>query len=448
MENTHLDQGIHFMGAKDRHGRIISKKTVDVGDYIKNIRGGNNNPFREGFQEGADFSGFIQLDEQVLEFGGSNKGDGDKVMYQSLADAKDFIKKQQDFWGFEYEAKTKKAVYRSYLDGALPKNGGKIPTVKYSKGWKVFLKQNNGMPEAKLATIGEGNAIEKVMARERQDTQKLENTFNNYLSQYKSVYKGYLDEIVAKQGAGSSNLRNSIRSGPNGLKYYITGMGVIRQFDAGSWGTRDRTSCPDPSGRVTAQELQTLTRGANMGQGETCRTGGYNAKGANGEVAWVDSEGMKHVYTDYASRHNTCPDRNSQMTQAKFNAIPSGKTFGENDQCVLLDLDTEKGRQAIALNDKLIEVSGQMKTLIENSEHKEVLVRDEKGKDKKVLLKTLKEINGKRGEIQELRTAIQTAREQAKSQHKMVDSIMLKYVAWTLAGLTIGAMAVRQIKNA
>jgi len=25
---------------------------------------------------------------------------------------------------------------------------------------------------------------------------------------------------------------------------------------------------------------------------------------------------------------------------------------------------------------------------------------------------------------------------------------MLKYVAWTLAGLTIGAMAVRQIKNA
>ena len=89
-----------------------------------------------------------------------------------------------------------------------------------------------------------------------------------------------------------------------------------------------------------------------------------------------------------------------------------------------------------------------MKTLIEHSEHKEVLVRDEKGKDKKVLLKTLKEINGKRGEIQELRTAIQTAREQAKSQHKMVDSIMLKYVAWTLAGLTIGAMAVRQIKNA
>ena len=35
MENTHLDQGIHFMGAKDRHGRIISKKTVNLPKFNK-----------------------------------------------------------------------------------------------------------------------------------------------------------------------------------------------------------------------------------------------------------------------------------------------------------------------------------------------------------------------------------------------------------------------------
>ena len=41
-------------------------------------------------------------------------------------------------------------------------------------------------------------------------------------------------------------------------------MGIARQFDAGSWQGRDRTSCPDSSGRITQQDLQKLTRGANM----------------------------------------------------------------------------------------------------------------------------------------------------------------------------------------
>jgi len=441
MSNKHLDQGIHFMDAKTRHKK--KERSVENSLDMSNLFGSS---FREGFQE--SFDQYIQLDEQVLDFGGSAKGEQDKVVYKSLADVKQFIKNKADFWGFEYEPKTKKAIYRSYRDGALPKNDGKIPTVKYAKGWKVFLKPNNGMPESKLATIGEGNAIEKVMARERQDMQKLETSFNNYLNQYKSVYKAYLEEIVAKQGAGSSNVRNSIRLGPDGNKYYITGMGIARQFDAGSWQNRDRTSCPDSSGRITEQDLQKLSRGANMGQGEMCKTGGYNAKSANGEVAWIDSEGLRHVYNDYASRHNTCPKRFTQMSNQKFNAIPNGKTWSDSDQCVLLDLDTEKGRQAQALNDKLIEVAGQMKTLIENSEHKESLVRDEKGNEKKDLLKVLKKVKEKRDEINEARQSIETAKTQYNQQHKMVNSVHLKYIAWTLAGLTIGAMAIRQIRSA
>jgi hypothetical protein len=443
MEISHLNQGIHFMSSKNRHS-TGQKSSTEMEDYLKSFGA----PGREGFQEGADFAGFIELSEQILDLGGSKKGEQDSVKYQSLADAKNYIKNKADFYGFEYEAKTKKTVYRSYFEGALPKNSGKIPTVRYAKGWTVYLKANNGMPESKLASIGEGNAIEKVMARERQQMQKLENSFNNYLNQYKTVYKAYLDEIVAKQGAGSSSLRNSIRKGPDGLHYYVSGMGVIRQFDAGSWETRDRASCSDSSGLIKQNELDTLTRGAQMGQGEVCRTGGYNAKSATGDVAWVDAEGMKHVYQDYASRHNTCPQTTSQMSNQKFNAIPDGKKWTDNDGCVLLDLDTEKGRQAIALNDKLIEVAGQMQELVNNSEHKEELVRGEKAKDKKILLKTLGDLKSKRGEIGELRRAIQTARVQSTQQGQRIDSIQLKYISWTLAGLTIGLMALRQIKSA
>ena len=38
MENTHLDQGIHFMGAKTKfkNGRKEVEKSQDMEDYIKN----------------------------------------------------------------------------------------------------------------------------------------------------------------------------------------------------------------------------------------------------------------------------------------------------------------------------------------------------------------------------------------------------------------------------
>ena len=75
-------------------------------------------------------------------------------------------------------------------------------------------------------------------------------------------------------------------------------------------------------------------------------------------------------------------------------------------------------------------------------------MRDEKGKEKKDLLKVLKKVKEKREEINDARTAIQSAKTQYEQQHKMVDSIHLKYMAWTLAGLTIGAMAIRQIRSA
>ena len=103
MSNKHLDQGIHFMDAKSRHKKKERKveNSLDMSNLL-------NSSFREGFQEG--FDQYVQLDEQVLTFGGSAKGEQDKVVYKSLADVKQFIKNKADFWGFEYEPKTKKAI--------------------------------------------------------------------------------------------------------------------------------------------------------------------------------------------------------------------------------------------------------------------------------------------------------------------------------------------------
>ncbi len=427
-----LNQGIFFNGKKDEYESLVKPEKVKV---------------VEGFQEGME-TRLQQFNDQVIQYGGSIKGDNDKQKSMTLEEAKKECKKNADYFGFEYHADTKKCLFRSLKDGVLPKNSGKIPTLKHQKGWQTFLKVNNGMPECKQQTIGEGNAIEKVQAQERREMQKLENEYNLLLGQYKTIYKKYLDEVVAATSASNTNMQNQVRTGPNGRQYYIGGSGVIREFDPNSWTKRDKGTCPEAVGRITQDQINQLTQGTNMGQGEACKTGGYVAKSQNGTMAWISPKGTSHIFDDYINRHSTCPSRHVSLTNNQFDAIPKGSNYGSQDTCEIIKLDSGTGRQVIALNERLQMLSEQMKDLVANSDHNGHKVAIEKKNVIKGMGKTLEDIGIKRKEINGLRQDIITARASAKAQRQEVDTIAYKYMAWTLAGFTLGVMAVRQILQA
>jgi hypothetical protein len=428
-----LNQGIYFEDKKGEYQNLVKP---------------NKEKIVEGFQEGMDNEKLQQFNDQIIEFGGSIKGDADKQKSMTLEEAKKECSKNGDYFGFEYHADSKKCLFRSLKDGVLPKNGGKIPTLKHQKGWQTFLKVNNGMPECRQQTIGEGNAIEKVQAAERREMQKLENEYNLLLGQYKTLYKKYLDEVVAATAAGNTSMQNQVRTGPNGRQYYIGGTGVIREFDPNSWNKRDKGSCPDSTGKITQDEINQLTQGTNMGQGEACRTGGYVAKSQNGTMAWISPKGTSHIFADYLNRHGTCPSRYVNTTNAQFDAIPKGSQYTAQNTCELIKLDTGTGKQVVALNERLQALAAQMKDLVSNSDHSAASLSVEKKKVIKGMAKTMDDLKYKRSEINKLRQDIITARATAKSQRIQVDTLGYKYVAWTLAGLTLGIMAVRQIIQA
>ena len=117
-----LNQGISFKDKKIRYGDLVKAENT-----IKDLK--------EGFQGGdARAKKIQQFNDQIIEFHGSIKGDGDRTREMVLEAAMDMLKRDNDMYGFEYQKKTKKVIFRTYKLGVLPKNGGMVPSLKYQKG--------------------------------------------------------------------------------------------------------------------------------------------------------------------------------------------------------------------------------------------------------------------------------------------------------------------------
>lgn len=434
-----LNQGIEFKDKKTQYGVLVKPKKISEN-------------FQEGFQgyrEGLD-QRLQQFNDQIIDFhGGSAKGDTDRTLEMTLEKAKDMVNNSTTFYGFEYQEKTKKAIFRTYNKGVLPKNDGKIPSLKFQRGWTTYLKGNNGMPETNVQKAGAGaNAIEKAQSKERREMQLLENEYSLLLSQYKSTYKRYLDEVTQKTAATSTTMANQIRQAPDGRHHFISASGIAREFDPNSWEKRDKAACPSSAGSISKTQLNKLVKGTNMGQGEACRSGGYVAKSDNGTMAWISAEGTSHIFKDYLNKHNSCPTSFTRVNNKQFDAIPKSAPFGPQDRCEIIQLNTGSGKQVISMNEKLKDLAEKMKDLIVNSDHNANEVSKNKKKVMKGMEDTLKQVREKRKEINNLRQNIATSQATAKQQVIGAEQIQMKYIAWALAGLTLGVLTIRQISQA
>ena len=95
-----------------------------------------------------------------------------------------------------------------------------------------------------------------------------------------------------------------------------------------------------------------------MRNGEICRTGGYNAR-YGGETAWIDVNGKKHIYSNFATRHSSCPEDVSEVTENQWKAYDkSTKDWEIMDECnyYLNEGTNNLYNEVLSLNDDLNEL--------------------------------------------------------------------------------------------
>lgn len=463
-----LNQGIYFSVKKDSfqssHPEYM-KYNTKMNRIPTNIIEG----FREGITSSNDEKLIVKADHKIDYNKGTNKGtfnDGEvRFMNGSLEEIKNHIKGKGDYLGFEYVKKSRKAFFMKKDNGDLPKNGGKIPTLKYGKGVDTYLVLNNGMPESKEVDINEDSnykEIDKLHAQEKTNFSKHTDDFEKALKLYGQHMTDVLDKSVASQSALASDLKNKIVKvqGSNRL-FYINGYGVKREF-VGTLATNKQSrgsGCGDePYQEVSAAQIDPLPTGQAMAQGEDCRTGGINVKSKTGQQTyWLDKYGMAHKYQDFATgRHSTCPSHVTTVEDAQLNAYQkSNSPWLKTSACIVSDSSNDggSGAKAKAQNDIMIDKLGLMKAEVDKiikGGANDAIIDDldsKKAKQRKQLIKTLNRLKVERAKIQKLQQEVDAADYNVKDKKVRADGIQMRYIAWALAGFTLASMTVKLLNK-
>jgi hypothetical protein len=467
-----LKQGIFFSvkktGFQTTHPEVL-KYNMTANKVQKNII--------EGFQEGQTdkIEWKIFSNQRINYYKGSNKGEfanGEaKFKDGSLAVIKQYIQDHAssgDYLGFEYVKKRNRAYFMKKDTGDLPKNRGKIPGLQHANGVETYLVLNNGMPEATEQSILGDDEIAKLNAQEKIKFSNLENKFNGELNQYKKNMKAVLDAAADTGNAERTDLKNKLVKTDAGVLWYITGHGVKRKaYGNDPKQHQDRgDGCKNENPQtVTASQIDNLPTGRPMVAKEKCQTLGFNAReeGNPGNTYWIDKFGASHKYTNFdgsmgnPGRHSSCPSHIRKVKTAEMAIYTrqdrTSNAFGANDACLVSSaLQGDDGKAAQGNNRNLMRHLTSMKEEVdkmtgsENAAHIDLL-DTEKGKERTDLIKTLTKLKAERAKIKKLRQEVDAADYNLKDKRVRADGIQIKYVAWTLAGVTLLSMAVKLLNK-
>lgn len=466
-----LKQGIFFSvkktGFQKTHPEVL--KYNMTANKVQNII--------EGFQEGQTdkIEWVVKSDYRINYYKGSNKGEfanGEpKFKDGSLAVIKQYIQDHAssgDYLGFEYVKKRNRAYFMKKDSGDLPKNRGKIPGLKQMNGVETHLVLNNGMPEATEQSILGDDEIAKLNAQEKIQLSNLESKFGDELKKYKDNMSDLLKKAAATSNAERSDLKNRLVKTEQGELWWITGHGVKRKAYGNDpknhQGRGDGCKNENPP-TVTASQIDDLPTGRPMVENEKCQTLGFNVREKNnpGNTYWIDKFGASHKYSNFdgsmgnPGRHRSCSSDVRQVDTAEMNIYlrddRTGKEFGVGDPCLVSSaLQGDEGQAAAANNRNLMRHLTDMKIEVDKMTGSDGAAHidhldTEKGKERAELITTLTKLKAERAKIKKLRQEVDAADYNLKDKRVRADGIQVKYIAWTLAGVTLISMAIKMLNK-
>ena len=323
-----------------------------------------------------------------------------------------------------YQAKYKNLIKNSNLNLI---SIGKLNIVNNLRNFKSY-KNIEGMSSNPLI-----KNIETVNQAELKKLEELEIRFNKDRKAYVDNYKLYLEELVSRNTSLNTAHKNKVMK-YQGTHYWINNAGTARSFDASSWLGKDN-SCPDSAGNLSGQEFSKLTRGPPMGQGELCTSGGFSAKdGGSGTTAWVDNQGYKYVYSDFINKHPSCPNQTRTLSSIQFHAIPTRRSYGRNDRCETVSLDSPLHDKLMALNNKLMTTITEMKSLVGSISSKDNEVQKKVKDQKGILIKKYRELQKEKARVMKLKRGNDTLIAEIDEQQLDSSAIQMHHFIWAIIG--------------
>lgn len=230
-------------------------------------------------------------------------------------------------------------------------------------GPQLQLLQETGIPgvSSVVEAMDDSQPSVGVQQRKKDNVSQLEDQFSKKLAEYNAAYKLF-SEAVVKTNTVDKEIQQyfgqAITSG-DGNYSYVNDFGYTQKYSTDAWANNS-DSCPQDALTIYQSLASQMKSGADMGVGQPCSIAGNNIQNdKTKEYAWVDIKGYKHVYSSdlWASKATSCNVPAIPVSDAEYNAIPSGGSMTSTDKCLQLDIDPALWDKIMRLNDELLVIS-------------------------------------------------------------------------------------------
>ena len=230
-------------------------------------------------------------------------------------------------------------------------------------GPQLQLLQETGIPgvSSVVEAMDDSQPSVGVQQRKKDNVSQLEDQFSKKLAEYNAAYKLF-SEAVVKTNTVDKEIQQyfgqAITSG-DGNYSYVNDFGYTQKYSTDAWANNS-DSCPQDALTIDQSLASQMKSGADMGVGQPCSIAGNNIQNdKTKEYAWVDIKGYKHVYSSdlWASKATSCNVPAIPVSDAEYNAIPSGGSMTSTDKCLQLDIDPALWDKIMRLNDELLVIS-------------------------------------------------------------------------------------------
>lgn len=311
----------------------------------------------------------------------------------------------------------------------------------------LFESDNTNLYDINLRNIKEG--MSSNMRSNQQVKSDLKSKFQSLMSDYTSTLKLINEETSRKksQYGSSLSLFNKVVTSSDGTKNFVNGYGYVHPYTESAWENNSK-SCPQVE-EPDKGLLVKLPTSRHMGSGQACGVAGKNIQNVSTkEYAWVDIEGIKHVYPDWNNKSNECQLRDLIiLNNEEYSAIPNGTTMKSSDQCQNIDVDKSLFNKLVNLNKQLISTANELSQEIDTLHIADDELRRELQVKRYELNSYLTTLSNDNDELYKLTQNYNTLKGQEEDANLKYTSSSYQLVLWSILALSVGGLTLKQLSK-
>jgi hypothetical protein len=273
---------------------------------------------------------------------------------------------------------------------------------------------------------------------------QLQNEFNKALALYTSNYEMYYNKILNKD----SNIRsytgkNIINS--NGKKYYVNNHGVTRGYSDDAWNKKPESCATNIPTDDSITAYNSLENGLDYIPGQPCDLDATIIQNEQGQFAWIDEKGQKHIYPnrdimEKTQQNGNCPTSIRQVTNDIFNLYPLSSEMNEHSSCSSNIYDAELYNQINSVNQTLLNIANEMYEEAVKLEKTQEIVGSKRKSIKSELLDNIRSLNQERDNLQNMINKSNRLSGKFEDYKLQTTSELYKYISFVFVALTLGGI--------